>query len=1162
MFLLRFSREGNVAVQRSRPPVRFGVAVLAATLIVVGPQSVATAAPLPAASSPASIGAPAFGSAAAYSVLGHETVTNTGNSILRGDLGVSPGTSITGFAPGIVRGIRHNTDANAQSAQSDATAAYLDLQGRTSTATPPEQLGGLTLTPGVYTSASTLEITGTLTLDAKNDPNAVFVFQVGSALTTASASSVALVNGAQASNVFWQIGSSATLGTSSSFTGSIVALTSITVTTGVSVVGRAIALNGAVTLDSVNFYTVVSGNISLAGGTSFTTNNSLAPLSGVTNLRAGSAVVVTVAGQTLTALVQTDGSWRVTPQRLNDGNWPVVVAITDPDGNIARATQNIVVDATAPSVTIDGGATKVSTTATPVTSGLTDAPFGTAVSVSIAGQTLPTAVSKTGTWSVTSARLPDGVYPAIVTIADVSGNVGRATQTVIVDTAPPTVAVSGGSAKTVNEASPTISGTTNALPGTAVTVTIGGQTLASTVQPDGSFSVKPSPLVDGIFPVVVSIVDAAGNLGRTTQTVTVNTVTPDIAITSKSLSFSSSPVISGTSNAASGSLISVTIGAQTLPTAVSSDGNWTVSAESVADGSYPVVASVTTPAGISASARQTLTVNTVLPTVTIAGGPSLMTKSPTSPISGSTSAPFGSPVTVTVGAQKLFTTVRPDKTWTVTPLKMADGTFPVLVTIGAIGAVGSATQSLTVDTQAPTIVISGGSTKVTNNSSASILGSTTGAPSGSVVTVSVAGQTLVTAVNAAGIWLVTPRAILDGLYPIVAVVVDTAGNVGTAGQALTVDTIASAISINKGTATPRSSALLPIVGTSAAPPGTVVTVTVAEQTLLTVVLPDGIWKVSPKMFTDGAYLVTATVRDGAGNVGTATLTLTVNSSPPCISITGGLSRGITYATNTLARISGLTDAPAGSAVSVTVNGLRVTGTVYSNYAWAILPQMLPVGKYNVVVTVTTASGATATASQILTVSPVTPWKASPNSKITIDGSSPMFTSDANPTISGKTDAPLGTMITVTINGAPFYTTALSNFTWSLKGALGDDQAYLVMAYVTNAAKVTSVAKQTLTLASGTPVITITGLSKAFTAKSTPSISGITSAQVGTVVSVLVDATVYQTTVRMGGYWGIRPDALTDGTHKVVASVTNEYDRTGSASQSFLVNQCGCVAIIN
>lgn len=191
-----------------------------------------------------------LGTADPFAVLGGSTVTNTGPSVVNGDLGLSPGTAVTGFPPGTLNGTAHVTDAVAAQAQSDATTAYNDAAGRTPATVAPADIGGQMLKAGVYKSASTMGLTGDVTLDAEGDPSAVFIFQIGSALTTASSSRVVLANGADACNVFWQVGSSATLGTNSEFRGTVIALTSVTVTTGATIEGRALARNGAVTLDS------------------------------------------------------------------------------------------------------------------------------------------------------------------------------------------------------------------------------------------------------------------------------------------------------------------------------------------------------------------------------------------------------------------------------------------------------------------------------------------------------------------------------------------------------------------------------------------------------------------------------------------------------------------------------------------------------------------------------------------------------------------------------------------------------------------------------------------------------------------------------------------------------------------------------------------------
>ena len=257
----------RLAVSR-RPVVRSGRKSLRAGLLLLGMLStlIFTSSALAAA---ASVG---LGTAAPFSVLGGSTVTNTGPTTMFGDLGLSPGTSVTG-APHVL-GQTHVADAVAVAAKNDLVTAYNDAASRPSSGSAGTELAGQVFLPGVRTASSSLLLSsGSVTLDAQGNPDAVFIFQIGSTLTTGSNTSVSLVNGAQACNVFWQVGSSATLGTGTSFVGTIMALESITATTAATIHGRLLARTAAVTLDTNTITTSnCASSVSGSGGGTETTN--------------------------------------------------------------------------------------------------------------------------------------------------------------------------------------------------------------------------------------------------------------------------------------------------------------------------------------------------------------------------------------------------------------------------------------------------------------------------------------------------------------------------------------------------------------------------------------------------------------------------------------------------------------------------------------------------------------------------------------------------------------------------------------------------------------------------------------------------------------------------------------------------------------------------
>lgn len=355
----------------------------AAVLLVALPQAAAQAPPL--------------GTAATFGVLGGSAVSNTGPTVVTGNLGVSPGTSVTGFPPGIVTGgTIHSADAVALQAQSDLTVAYVALAGLPcNTVLTGQDLGGQTLAPGVYCFSTSAQLTGTLTLDAQGNPNAEFIFQVGSTLTTASNSTVRVINGGQNCNVYWQVGSSATFGTASTFLGNVLALASITVTTGGNVSGRLLARNGAVTLDSSSVAicpacnpitlspsTLPNGTLGAAYSQTITASGGTAPYS-----------FTLVSGSLPPGLsLSTSGALTGTP--TSAGSFTFTVRATDSAGCFGSRVYTIVINpAACPTITLSP---------TTLPAAIAGTPYGP-VTITATGGTGPY------TFAVTAGALPPGL---------------------------------------------------------------------------------------------------------------------------------------------------------------------------------------------------------------------------------------------------------------------------------------------------------------------------------------------------------------------------------------------------------------------------------------------------------------------------------------------------------------------------------------------------------------------------------------------------------------------------------------------------------------------------------------------------------------------------------------------------------------------------------
>jgi len=336
-----------------------------------------------------SYGGPPLGTAASYSVLGGTGITSTLATTLSGDLGLSTSGLIAGFPPGIVGGEVEDKTPDAARAQVDVGLAYTNAATRTATGSFSGDQINATFHPGVHSTSAAFANTGTMTLDADGDPDAVFVFQVDAAMNMAASSSVVLVDGATASRVFWQVNGAVTVGANASLPGTLMAHGAITLGKDAVLIGRALA-TGVVTMaaNTVRFTTALPPTVSIDGdgveGSTDSTKDTTPTLVGSSNAPAGSTVTATVDGQVLTTSVLATGTWSVTAGELGAGTWTVVASVRDTSGNNGSATQLLTVEvnpdqvdlATAGSYSVLGGSGLTGTGVTTVTGDLGLSPLG------------------------------------------------------------------------------------------------------------------------------------------------------------------------------------------------------------------------------------------------------------------------------------------------------------------------------------------------------------------------------------------------------------------------------------------------------------------------------------------------------------------------------------------------------------------------------------------------------------------------------------------------------------------------------------------------------------------------------------------------------------------------------------------------------------------
>ncbi len=469
-----------------------------------------------------------LGSAATFAVLTIATVGNTATgpaTTLRGDLGAGSGT--TGFPPGLYTGALY-TGLAVNPALADLTIAYDNAKGRPAGLPLAGDLLDVTVGPGVHTSIGAVANTGTFTIDAGGVPNAVFIFQIGGALSMAAGSHVVLAGQAKASNVFWVVTGAGAVGADALFAGTLMASAAIGVGANTIFNGRALAQTGAITVNSNEFYSS-SPTVSISPDTTAYTTDTSPTITGITSVRSPSTVTVTVHGETLSATPAADGSWSATPAGLlANAIYTVTASVVDGAGNTGAFSQELTVDTIPPVVTIDGGASIVTNNTATTLTGTTDVAAGQTVTVTMTRTTPALTLSRTtlvqtdGTWNITPNGFTAGQWTTTAMVTDPAGNQSSATQAVTIDMTAPVATITGGASALTNDSTPTIIGTSEA--GAVVTVSVDGGALTgvSSVGVDWSVTYTGIPLGLGAHNVAMTARDPAGNITSHTQTLTVD----------------------------------------------------------------------------------------------------------------------------------------------------------------------------------------------------------------------------------------------------------------------------------------------------------------------------------------------------------------------------------------------------------------------------------------------------------------------------------------------------------------------------------------------------------------------------------------------------------------------------------------------------------------
>ncbi|ORC22883.1 type 1 secretion target domain-containng protein [Enterobacter cloacae subsp. cloacae] len=970
-------------------------------------------------------------------------------------------------------------------------------------------------------------------------------------------------------------------------------------------------------------------------------------LSGSSNAEAGQTVTVTLNGKHYQTTVQSDGTWTVNVPAadvgaLTDGTVTVTATVSDVAGNSSSADRVGLVDATVPQVTINDFVTDTNTVnqlahsqAQILSGSVTGAAAGDRVTVTINSVDYTTVVDAAGNWSLglpasVVQGLTDGTWTIDVSVTDRSGNTGSSSLDVVVNTVTPVIAISTLAADDVINATEKgedllLSGTSNQPEGTSITVNLNGINYNATTDASGNWSVTvPASAVSALgeahYTVTASVTDSVGNSASTSHDVLVDSSLPVVTIDTlagdnivNAAEVAAGQTLTGkVTNAASGDTVTIILGGQTYTATVQDDLTWSLpltesQLTALGNGDLTVSASVTNAHGNTGSSSLDFNIDAQLPGLridTVAGDDviNVIEHAQNLIVSGTSSdLAAGSTVTVTINGKDYSATVLADGTWqAAVPAadvsQWADGSLDIKasaqdasgnpVAIGTIVDVDLAPVAITISSVTDDNVLNAAE----KGQDLVLSGTTSNVEAGQTVTITFAGKTYTTTVDANGDWTCTvPSADLSGLKDgdasVQVSVTNVNGNSASSAQEFSVDTTAPTVTINTISNDNMLNAAeaaqdLILSGTSTAEAGQTVTVTFNGNQYTAQVQADGSWTLDVPAadmagITDGSAAVTASVSDKAGNPVSAGSSVLVDTTVPQISfniVAGDDVVNIAEHGQALIVSGKVTGAQAGDVITLSLNGKDYTAMLDASGSWSVgVPATdvgaLANGEQTISATLTDKAGNSTTATHEFDVSLTAPVVAI--NTLAVDDVINATEKGQDLLVSGTSNQPDGTTITVTLNGINYTATTDASGNWSVTvpaahvSALGEAN-YSVTASVTDTAGNSANTSHNVLVDSALPQVTINPVAtddviNAAEVAAGQTLSGkVSGAASGDTVTISVGGNTYTATVQDDLSWSVSVPstvltAIGNGELTVSASVTNGHGNTGTGERDITID---------